>query len=112
MRPDFQTDFFWASSIRSKLGGNLSAVAISRRNSFFEWAPLILYGRHSFYMGAAHLLLHKDPAENPYCMGVEFCWDSRIETGFIYVPKSDETFQYSIDYNYPEIIMCAYGAGT
>ena len=48
MRPDFQFDIFWASSIRSKLAQRLSAVAVSGEISNFEWAPLILYGRQPF----------------------------------------------------------------
>ena len=90
MRPDFQTDVFWASSIRSKLGGNLSAVAISRQNLFFEWAPLILYEGHPFCMVTTHnpatyLLLLKTQLR----IRTVWVWDS---AGIPYVLKSDETF--------------------
>ena len=48
MRPDFQTDIFWTSSVRSKLAELLSAVAVGGEISI-EWAPLILCGREPFY---------------------------------------------------------------
>ena len=49
MRPDFQIDIFWASSIRSKLAQSLSGVAVSGEISDLGWA-------HSFYMGDSHFV--------------------------------------------------------
>ena len=49
MRPDFQIDIFWASSIGSKLAQRLSAVAVSGGISKFGWA-------HLFYMGDSHFV--------------------------------------------------------
>ena len=49
MRPDFQTDIFWTSSVRSKLAEGLSAVAVGGEISK-------LGGLHSFYVGESHFV--------------------------------------------------------
>ena len=67
MRPDFQIDIFWASSVRSKLAQRLSAVAVSGEISNFGRAHLFLYGRQPFCMRDSHLIC-SPPTTAQFCV--------------------------------------------
>ena len=62
MRPDFQTDIFWTSSVRSKLAEGLSGVAVGGEISK-------LSGPHSFYVGDSHFLYRVGFLYNSAAMG-------------------------------------------
>ena len=64
MGPDFQTDIFWTSSVRSKLAQRLSAVAVGGEISK-------LSGPHSFYMGVSHFIHRVGFLYSSAAMGVE-----------------------------------------